>query len=71
MLTLVLGVGVFSLLPIKFSVDLAYLLCCKLEICQCIWFSPPNIFGSAQKTDPVQFKCGFGEGLLKDKFAFF
>ena len=26
--------------------------------------------GSA-KTDPVQFKRGFGEGLLKDKFAFF
>ena len=26
------------------------------------------IFGSA-KTDPVQFKWGFGEGLLKDKFA--
>ena len=23
------------------------------------------------KTDPVQFKWGFGEGLLKDKFAFF
>ena len=29
----------------------------------------PN-FESA-KTDPVQFKWGFGEGLLKDKFAFF
>ena len=28
------------------------------------------IFGSA-KTDPVQFKWGFGEGLWKDKFAFF
>ena len=27
-------------------------------------------FGSA-KTDPVRFKWGFGEGLLKDKFAFF
>ena len=26
-------------------------------------------FGSA-KTDPVQFKWGFGEVLLKDKFAF-
>ena len=26
--------------------------------------------GSA-KTDPVRFKWGFGEGLLKDKFAFF
>ena len=23
------------------------------------------------KTDPVQFKWSFGEGLLKDKFAFF
>ena len=23
------------------------------------------------KTDPVRFKWGFGEGLLKDKFAFF
>ena len=30
---------------------------------------PPNL-GSA-KTDPVRFKWGFGEGLLKDKFAFF
>ena len=29
-----------------------------------------EIFGSA-RTDPVQFKWGFGEGLLKDKFAFF
>ena len=29
-----------------------------------------KIFGSA-KTDPVRFKWGFGEGLLKDKFAFF
>ena len=28
------------------------------------------ILGSAE-TDPVQFKWGFGEGLLKDKFAFF
>ena len=28
------------------------------------------IFGSA-KDDPVRFKWGFGEGLLKDKFAFF
>ena len=27
-------------------------------------------WGSA-KTDPVRFKWGFGEGLLKDKFAFF
>ena len=27
-------------------------------------------FGSA-KTDPVRFKWGFGEGLLKDKFTFF
>ena len=27
-------------------------------------------FGSV-KTDPVRFKRGFGEGLLKDKFAFF
>ena len=27
-------------------------------------------FGSA-KTDPVRFKWGFGEGRLKDKFAFF
>ena len=26
-------------------------------------------FGSA-KTDPVQCEWGFGEGLLKDKFAF-
>ena len=26
--------------------------------------------GSAN-TDPVRFKGGFGEGLLKDKFAFF
>ena len=26
--------------------------------------------GSA-KTDPVRFKWGFGEGLLKDKFVFF
>ena len=26
--------------------------------------------GSAE-TDPVRFKWGFGEGLLKDKFAFF
>ena len=25
--------------------------------------------GSA-KTDPVRFKCNFGEGRLKDKFAF-
>ena len=31
------------------------------------WF---NYFGSA-KTDLVLFKWGFGEGLLKDKFAFF
>ena len=31
--------------------------------------SPPFL-GSA-KTDPVRFKWGFGEGLLKDKFAFF
>ena len=29
-----------------------------------------DIFGSA-KTDPVRFKWGFGEGLLKDRFAFF
>ena len=28
-----------------------------------------GIFGSA-KTDPVWFEWGFGEGLLKDKFAF-
>ena len=28
------------------------------------------IIGGA-KTDPVWFKWGFGEGLLKDKFAFF
>ena len=28
-----------------------------------------NFFGSA-KTDPVRFKWGFGEVLLKDKFAF-
>ena len=28
-----------------------------------------NYFGSA-KTDPVRFKWGFGEGLLKDTFAF-
>ena len=26
---------------------------------------------SADETDPVRFKWGFGEGLLKDKFAFF
>ena len=29
-----------------------------------------GIFGSAE-TDPVRFKWGFGEGRLKDKFAFF
>ena len=29
-----------------------------------------NPFGSA-KTDPVRFKWGFAEGLLKDKLAFF
>ena len=29
-----------------------------------------RIFGSA-KTDPVRFKWGFGEGLLKDIFASF
>ena len=30
----------------------------------------PHSFGSA-KTDPVRFKWGFGEGLLKAKFASF
>ena len=29
-----------------------------------------NNLGSA-KTDPVLFKWGFGEGVLKDKFALF
>ena len=29
-----------------------------------------NAIGSA-KTDPVRFKCAFGEGRLKDKFPFF
>ena len=29
-----------------------------------------DLFGSA-KADPVRFKWGFGEGLLKDKFALF
>ena len=29
-----------------------------------------HIFGSA-KTDPVRFKWVFGEGRLKNKFAFF
>ena len=33
----------------------------------CDWTSR---VGSA-KTDPVRFKWGFGEGLLKDRFAFF
>ena len=28
------------------------------------------MIGSA-KTDPVRFQWGFGEGRLKDKFAFF
>ena len=28
-------------------------------------------FFECAKTDPVRFKWGFGEGLLKDKFAFF
>ena len=28
-------------------------------------------FLGVQKTDPVRFEWGFGEGLLKDKFAFF
>ena len=32
-------------------------------------FDGPKV-GSA-KTDPDRFKWGFGEGLLKDKFAFF
>ena len=30
-----------------------------------------GIFVGSAKTDPVRFKWGFGEGLLKDKFAFF
>ena len=33
-------------------------------------FDCPGSFGSA-KTDLVRFTWGFGEGLLKDKFAFF
>ena len=32
--------------------------------------SGTETIGSA-KTDPVRFKLGFGEGLLKDKFALF
>ena len=28
-------------------------------------------FIESAKADPVRFKWGFGEGLLKDKFAFF
>ena len=36
-----------------------------------LWeFCGTTKLGSA-KTDPVQFKWGFGDGLLKDKFAFF
>ena len=33
------------------------------------WMLTISQFGSA-KTDPVRFKWGFGEVLLKDKFAF-
>ena len=29
------------------------------------------VFIGSAKTDPVRFKWGFGEGLLKDKFAIF
>ena len=40
-----------------------------------LWGNPKSHFlvafvGSA-KTDPVRFKWGFGEGRLKDRFAFF
>ena len=37
------------------------------QISHCIL---PSFVGSA-KADPVRLKWGFGEGLLKDKFAFF
>ena len=39
-------------------------------VCVCVCPSALPLIGSAQ-TDPVQFKWGFGGGLLKDKFAFF
>ena len=32
---------------------------------------PWEINITSAKTDPVRFKWGFGEGLLKDKFGFF
>ena len=38
-------------------------------VCTVLCHEMRPIIGSA-KTDPVRFKCGFGEGLLKDKFAF-
>ena len=34
-------------------------------------FVPASTFVGNAKTDPVRFKWGFGEGLLKDKFASF
>ena len=33
--------------------------------------SPEDAFIGSAKTNPVRFNWGFGEGLLKDKFAFF
>ena len=34
------------------------------------WRFGESLLG-VRKTDPVRFKWGFGEGLLKNKFAFF